>query len=506
MSNDLHPTVTPGSTRDHLRPPGGPDRLLRNARIAGGPSGVRDLLVTGGVVTFAADAPSGVEALDLDGRWVLPGLADRHAHLVHWAKTSRRLDLSGARTASAAVERVAAALAGGAAEVVGYGFRDALWPERPGVAALDAVSGDRLVVLVSGDLHCAWLNSAALRRHGLGPTDDLVREEPAFAVMGELEDVSDETIDAWVLDALHRAAGRGTTRITDVEMAWSFEAWPRRTASGLLPVRIAAGFYPVDLDRAVSAGLRTGEPVPGTAGRVSVGPLKIITDGSLNTRTAWCFDPYPGLGADENPYGVASVPYADLLPLLRRARANSLRVAVHAIGDRANKAALDAFAESGAQGSIEHAQLLRHEDVARFAELGVVASVQPEHAMDDRDVADRHWAGRTDRAFMLRELHEAGVPLALGSDAPVAPLDPWITIAAAVTRSRDGREPWHPEQAIDVATALAASTDGAGVLREGAPAELAVVERDPFACSGEELRTMPVFATMLDGDWTYRAG
>ena len=108
--------------------------------------------------------------------------------------------------------------------------------------------------------------------------------------------------------------------------------------------------------------------------------------------------------------------------------------------------------------------------------------------MDDRDVADRYWAGRTDRAFMLRDLAEAGVELALGSDAPVAPLDPWIAIAAAVGRTRDGREPWHPEQAIDVRVALAASTGrrrGRGAAR--GPADLAVVERDPFAASADEL-------------------
>ena len=109
--------------------------------------------------------------------------------------------------------------------------------------------------------------------------------------------------------------------------------------------------------------------------------------------------------------------------------------------------------------------------------------------MDDRDVADRYWAGRTDRAFMLAELAAAGVELALGSDAPVAPLDPWIAISAAVGRSRDGREPWHPEQAIEGGAALAASTGGRGTLpTEGGRADLAVVEIDPLATSADELQ------------------
>ncbi len=480
---------------------------LRRARLAGdGGDPVDVTLADGRVVAIGAAAGGAdpVETVDLEGRWVLPGLADNHVHLLHWAKASRRLDLSGTESAAEAVALVAARLAG-AREVVGYGFRDALWQDVPTVAALDEAAGATPVVLVSGDLHCAWLNSAALRRHGLDPVPGLVREEPAFAVMREIDDVGDATMDAWAVEALRRAAARGVTRITDLEMRWGFDDWARRAAAGPLPVRVDVGFYAPDLERVVGSGWRTGDPVAGTAGRASVGPLKIITDGSLNTRTAWCVDPYPGLGPDENRYGVASVPYDVLVPLLATATAGGLRVAVHAIGDRANQVALDAFEATGATGSIEHAQLLLGEDVARFARLGVVASMQPEHAMDDRDVADRYWHGRTDRAFRLRDLHAAGVTLALGSDAPVAPLDPWITMAAAVTRSRDGREPWHPEQAVDLATALGASTGGVGVVTAGLPADLTVVERDPFTASGDDLRAMRVWGTMLAGEWTYRA-
>ncbi len=233
---------------------------------------------------------------------------------------------------------------------------------------------------------------------------------------------------------------------------------------------------------------------------LSVGRFKILTDGSLNTRTAYCYDEYPGLEGRPQSRGVLTVARDELWPLMRLAAEAGIEPAVHAIGDHANSLALDAFDEVGCSGRIEHAQLLDRADYARFAALGVVASVQPEHAMDDREVADRYWAGRTDRSFVLRSLLEAGAELALGSDAPVAPLDPWITAAAAVTRSRDHREPWHPEQGITAREALAASTRS--TLEVGQVADLVVTERDPYEPSGQGLRDMPVAATLVGGRFT----
>src|SRR5690606_11885155 len=148
---------------------------------------------------------------------------------------------------------------------------------------------------------------------------------------------------------------------------------------------------------------------------------------------------------------------------------------------------------------MEHAQLVRGEDLERFAALGVAASVQPEHAMDDRDVADHYWAGRTGRSFALRSLLDAGAQLLLGSDAPVAPLDPWTTLNAAVTRARDGREPWHPEQAISVAEGIEASIHT--VIDVGEPADLVAVDRDPH--DPANLAGMPVALTLPAGPPTH---
>jgi predicted amidohydrolase YtcJ len=269
---------------------------------------------------------------------------------------------------------------------------------------------------------------------------------------------------------------------------------------------VECGVYAPHLDDAIARGLRSGDVLPDTSGLVTMGPLKVITDGSLNTRTAYCYDPYPGLDDSADAFGMLVVAPTELAPLMRRARENAIECAIHAIGDHANTLALDAFEETGARGTIEHAQLLDRADLKRFHVLGVAASVQPSHAVDDRDVADRHWPGRTERSFPYGDLLAAGATLRFGSDAPVAPLDPWHTMAAAVQRSHDSRAPWHPEQAVSVEAALSASTRGRFAVRDGDAADLVVTELDPLAASADQLRAMPVHATMVGGAWTFRRG
>ena len=231
-----------------------------------------------------------------------------------------------------------------------------------------------------------------------------------------------------------------------------------------------------------------------------MGPLKIISDGSLNTRTAWCCAEYARGGGS----GAPNLSGDGLRALLSAAAGAGLEVAVHAIGDRAVSEALAAYADTGARGSIEHAQLISREDSRRMAELGVRASVQPAHLLDDRDLSESFWPGRTHRCFALRWLQDDGVQLALGSDAPVSPLDPWLAISAAVHRSADDRDPWHPEQALTPREALAASTDGLGTVAVGHPADLALLDADPLAPGssleqGKALREMQVAATWVAG-------
>lgn len=476
--------------------------LLRNARVPGKP-GTVDILLRRGVITGIGHDLAGTAETDLDGRFVVPGLWDQHVHLGQVALNRQRVDLSSAGSAAEAAALVAAAARPAHGPLVARGFRDGLWPDEPTAAVLDAVIDGIPVVAISGDLHCCWLNSAALRMFGIGSSTGLLREDDAFAVTSRLQDVPDTTLDGWIAETAREAASRGVVGIVDLEIHDTVVAWTRRFAAGIDHLRVAAGIWEPWLDAAIAAGRRTGDLVADAHPRLTVGPFKIITDGSLNTRTAFCVDPYPGMHGDR-AYGELTVQPARLAELLATVSAAGLTPAVHAIGDHANAMTLDAFETVGTGGRIEHAQLLRGDDVSRFAGLGVVASVQPEHAMDDRDIADLYWEGRTDRAFMLRSLVEAGAELILGSDAPVAPLDPWVTIAAAVSRSRDGLAPWHPEQSITVRQAITASTNGAGdEIAVGRVADLAVVELDPTSVETDALRSMPVAATYVGGYATF---
>jgi predicted amidohydrolase YtcJ len=445
------------------------------------------------------------EVLDGGGRFAVPGLWDNHVHAGQWALARQRIDVSAApsaRALAAAIAPVAAERrAGNASLLIGYGFRDALWPDTPTPAVLDEATAGLPAVMIGGDLHCAWLNSAALQRFGLaGHPTGVLREAELFAIMDALSDVPEAVLDTAVAEATRAAAARGIVGIVDFEMSDAAPAWSRRIAAGIDGLRVVCSVWTSALPAAVDRGLRTGDPLPGTGGLALAGPLKVITDGSMNTRTAYCDQPYPG---EDAGHGILSVPYQDLVGTMRQAWSAGITSAIHAIGDHANRLALDAFEEVGCPGSVEHAQLLHPADVRRMSRLGVVGSVQPEHLLADRDAAEILWAGRTSDAYVFRSMLDAGVRLAFGSDAPVMPADPWIALSAAVFRSGGDRGPWHPEQRISVAEALAASTGGVSGLRAGGVADIVLVERDPFGCSAADLRTMPVFATFLGGRQTF---
>ncbi len=436
----------------------------------------------------------GAEVVDGRGGTLLPGLVDAHAHLLQWASSRQRVSLAAATSAVEAAELIAAA-APAEGLVQGANFHAALWPDEPHKTLLDRLLPDRPVAMFSNDLHRLWLSSAAMRLVGVDHPTGVFIEDECMALTAALPKPSTEVTDGWVVAATEAAAARGITTIVDYEYTDTVRDWRRRATPATRIRCVVAKFV---LDETIERGLRTGDVV---GERLTVGPLKIFMDGSLNTRTAYCNHHYP----DSDYDGELLEPLDELLPLLRKAVDAGLGLALHAIGDRANTLALDAFAALGVGGRIEHAQLLDLADVPRFAELGVVAGIQPSHQPDDRDAADKHWAGRTDRAYAFRALHDAGATLEFGSDAPVAPLDPWDAIASAVTRTDDDRPGWHPEQALPLEVAVAASTGGRGTtVAAGDPADLVLVGRDLTGLPPSELRDLPVTATILGGAVTHR--
>jgi predicted amidohydrolase YtcJ len=484
--------------------------VLRGARIGrGGPRA--DVVVGNGKVLAVEPAgstqPTGAEVVHLRDATVLPGLVDAHVHVDQWVHRLHRVDVSTARTAGQVVDllRDAPHDGRGARVLTGHGFVDGLWPEPAHRHLLDVAFGKQPVAVVSADLHAVWLNGPALEVVGAaGHPTGVIREQACMEALRALMAVEpEEVVDGWVADALGDVATRGVTGLVDFEYADNIGAWRRRGRDRELPVRIAASVWLPWLDAAVATGLHTGDPLPDTAGMVTMGPFKLMADGSLNTRTAFCHDAYPGDDGAE-PYGLELLATEEIVAHLTRATEAGLVPAVHAIGDAANTSALDAFEKVGCHGTIEHAQLVRTEDLPRFAAAGVIASIQPHHAVVDRDVADRHWSGRTGRAFAFADLHAAGAEFRLGSDAPVSPPDPWLALAAAVHRTGDNRPPWHPEQTLPLDVALAAACGGRRRPKVGDPADLTVVEGDLEDVGPAELRATTVLATMVAGRFSHR--
>lgn len=483
--------------------------LLRRARLAdldgiGTPDAPVDLRVVDGRVAEVGPnlAAEGLREVDAEGRWLLPGLWDHHVHLTQWSLTTARLDLSTARSAEQAIAVVRERLeAWPDHSIVAWGHRPTDWPEDPVVSMLDALDTEQPIVLIAGDGHHAWLNSVALMTLALPLREGVVAEREWFAAYPRLAAVlgDDGTGPEALLHTQKEAAALGVVGITDLEFSVGPDEWVTRWEAGGGLLRVRTATYPDGLDAVIESGLRTGDVLPGCDDRARMGPLKIISDGSLNTKTAWCCEPYAGPSPLGFPHGQPNQTQEELRDLLRRATDHGLEVAVHAIGDRAVGDALDAISETGARGSIEHAQLVRREDVRRMAELGVVASVQPAHLIDDRDVSDRLWPGRGERSFALRWMLDDGVRLVLGSDAPVARLDPWLAITAAVHRSIDGREPWYADQSISLREALSASTDGWGTVAVGHLADLVLVDEDPLGDWSERREPPAAAATWVAG-------
>jgi predicted amidohydrolase YtcJ len=480
--------------------------------------------IAGGVGTHETALPS-PDRVDLGGRCVLPGLNDAHVHFPTWSLAQREVRLEGAGSLEEALSLVAEAV-GSAPEgrwLRGRGWRSGDWSPvvEPTRQALDEVTGDTPTALMARDYHSLWLNSAALAaadgdlavKGGVVELDErgeptgVLREESAWHFRDRyLLASDDEFVDA-MRDGLKVATSRGVTAVHDKD-GWlgAPRFWQRLADEDALTLRVWQSLPHEHVGRLEELGLRSGLG----DGLLRIGYLKAFMDGTLGSQTARLLD-----GS-----GVEITSREELAEIIRNGVRAGWPVAVHAIGDLANREALDAFEETrdewaplGLRQRIEHAQLLSEEDLSRFGRLGVAASVQFSHAPSDRDIADRLWAGKTEHAYAYRSLADNGALLANGSDAPIEELDPLAGIRAGVLRTLDERDGWHPEQSVGVEEALEATILAPawlarderrrGKLIPGFLADLVVLDRDPVTIPADELVDVQVVATMLGGRWVH---
>jgi predicted amidohydrolase YtcJ len=481
-------------------------------------------VIAGGVGTHE-QALASPEVVDLRERCVLPGFNDAHVHFPSWSLAQRQVRLEGTQTLDEALQRIAWA----AGDVQpgrwlrGLGWRSGDWSPsvEPTKEALDNVTGDTPTALMARDYHSLWLNSAALERAdddleqagGLVVRDErgeptgVLREECAWHFRDRyIHPTEDEMVEA-SREGIKLANARGVTAVHDKD-GWlgALAVFQRLQSEGALSLRVWESQPRDELDAL------TALPLAGPFGNdfLRLGYVKAFMDGTLGSQTARMLD----------GTGVEITSRAELEETILRAAERNFPVAVHAIGDRANRDALDAFEATrdtwharNLRPRVEHAQLLASEDVGRFAQLGVACSVQFSHAPSDRDLADRFWAGKTDGAYAYRSLWDSGALVANGSDAPIEDLDPWAGVCAGVLRTIDDRPPWHPEQRLMLDEALIATCVNPawlagderrrGKLIPGYLADLVVLDRDPFAVEPEELPSIPVVATMVGGRWVH---
>lgn len=484
--------------------------------------------------TIVAMGTSGTVTLDNGANLVTPGLQDDHAHFFAGGFQLVSVELRDAATPEEFIRRIGAFVktVPEGAWVQGGNWDHERWPGAtlPTAAWIDSVTGNIPVFVSRLDGHMALANSAAMRMAGVTsaiptpPGGEIVRHrngEPTGVFKDAAMDLvaaaipapTPEQLDSALVGAMRHAASVGVTAVSHVSASWEEVAALRRArAQGRLTVRVSV-FTPLAGWREAAESLRVNGPGDEW---LRVAGVKGFVDGSLGSTTALFEEPYADARGTS---GLFVTPEDSLRAWIGAADSAGLQVAVHAIGDRANAILLDVYdSVARAHGPrdrrfrIEHAQHLRPEDMGRMARLGVIASMQPYHAIDDGRWAEKRIGRERIRTtYAFRSLLDAGAELAFGSDWPVAPLRPAEGLYAAVTRrTLDDRYPegWVPEQRITLEEALRAYTaanaratfrEDVGVLRTGALADLVLFDRDLFQIPPDQVREAVVQGTIVGG-------
>ena len=474
--------------------------------------------------------------IDGQGKTLLTGLVDAHGHILSYGLSLLRVDLTGTQSEQEAVERIRAFReANGNLEwIQGRGWNQVLWDsnEFPSAQSLDEFFGDTPVWLSRVDGHAGWANSAAMELAGVNAATadpdggQIIRDaegRPTGTFVDNAMDLVTANIPQLSVEeqafALRRAmmelAAQGLTSVHDAGISSStVEAYKLLLEDGPLPIRVNAMLAAGDprLAEYFAAGHYASED-----GTFTINSIKIVADGALGSRGASLIEDYsdmPGLK------GLLLLEPASLYEVMETAMKANFQVNVHAIGDNANKLVLDNFAvlipATGTRGlrhRIEHAQVLRYEDILRFAELGVIPSMQATHATSDKNMAqDRLGEIRIQGAYAWRKLIDAGATIANGSDFPVEYPNPFFGLHAAITRQDHDNQPpggWFPEERMTTAEAFASFTlDAAyaghqenliGSLEPGKAADFIIIDQDIFSDAPTEIWKATVSSTWVNG-------
>ena len=497
-----------------------------------------DRIVAVGTTADVRRDSASAEIVDLAGRFVVPGFIDTHVHFVDGGFRLASVQLRDASTRDAFVARLEAFAASVPAGtwITGGDWDHTLWGgELPARAWIDAVTPRHPVWISRLDGHMALANSLALRHAGINRTvkdvagGEIVRDaqgEPTGLLKDNAMSLVDSKVppppdaikDRALEAAMRHVAAQGVTSIHNMGSWDDLDVFARAQRSGRLSTRIYAAVPLQTWERLrdVVASRRFGADGRGDAS-LRVGALKGFVDGSLGSHTAAFHEPFTDAPGDRGLF--VNTP-ENLQRWIAGADRAGLHVLVHAIGDRANSTLLDIYERVARDNGprdrrlrIEHAQHLSRTDIPRFASLGVIASMQPYHAIDDGRWAERVIGPRRiATTYAFKSLLDAGAALAFGSDWFVAPPTPLEGIYAAVTRrTLDDRHPagWVPEQKISVEQALTAYTRGAayasfeeqvkGMIAPGMLADLTVMDRDLRAIPAHEIRQVQIVRTVLGG-------